>query len=89
LVWSHRGQHEEAERMAREAVAIAEGTDALIRQGDALCDLAEVLRSAGRLQEAVTILEQALERYERKRNLPMAAQIRQRLGASEDSVPLA
>ena len=89
LVWSHRGQHEEAERMAREAVAIAEGTDALIWQGDALCDLAEVLRSAGRLQEAVTILEQALERYERKRNLPMAAQIRQRLGASEDSVPLA
>lgn len=33
------------------------------------------------------MLEQALERYQRKRNLDMAAQIRQRLGIGEDSVP--
>ena len=39
----HRGEHAEAERLAREAVAIAERTDALNCQGDALCDLAEVL----------------------------------------------
>jgi tetratricopeptide (TPR) repeat protein len=88
LVCSHRGQHEEAERLAREAVSVAEGTDALTFHGDALCDLAEVLKNAGRRREAEALLEQALERYQRKQNLPMAAQIRQRLGMGEDSVPL-
>ena len=88
LVHSHRGQHEEAERLAREAVAIAQRTDALNLKGDALCDLAEVLTRAGRPQEAAAMLEQALERYERKRNLAMVAQVRQRLGAGEDSVRL-
>ena len=48
LVHAHRGEHAEAERLAREAVAIAERTDALNSQGDALCDLAEVLAAAGR-----------------------------------------
>ena len=88
LVCSHRGQHEEAERLAREAVAIAEGTDALTVQGGALCDLAEVLDKAGRPQEAAAILGQALERYERKKNLAMVTQLRQRLGAGEDPVQL-
>ena len=88
LVCSHRGQQEEAERLAREAVAIAEGTDGLNMQGDALCDLAEVLQRGGRPHEAAAMLEQALERYERKKNLAMVAQVRQKLGAGEDSVPL-
>jgi tetratricopeptide (TPR) repeat protein len=88
LVCSQRGEHAEAVRLAQEAVAIAERTDALNMQGDALCDLAEVLERTGREQEAAAVLEQALERYQRKRNLPMVAQVRQRLGAGEDSVPL-
>jgi hypothetical protein len=79
LVCSHREQHEEAERLAREAVAFAERTDALNQEGDALCDLAEVLRRAGHPEKAVATLEQALERYERKRNLAMEAQVRKRL----------
>jgi len=79
LAW--RQEHEEAERLAREAVAIAEQTDSLNTQGDALSDLAEVLERAGRAQEATAVLEEALERYERKRNLAMAAQIRDRLRA--------
>jgi hypothetical protein len=39
----------------------------------------EVLRSAGRVEEAAAALEQALERYERKRNLVMAEQVQARL----------
>ncbi|HVN60118.1 MAG TPA: AAA family ATPase [Gaiellaceae bacterium] len=81
LVHAHRGEHAEAERLAREAVEIAERTDALNAQGDALCDLAEVLEAAGRPTEAAEALEQALDRYERKQNLAMAAQLRPRLEA--------
>ena len=52
LVDAYRGDHAQAERLAREAVAIIEPTDMLNQQGDALCDLAEVLAAAGRTDEA-------------------------------------
>jgi class 3 adenylate cyclase/tetratricopeptide (TPR) repeat protein len=79
LVHAHRGQHSGAARLAREAVDLIERTDQLSYQGDALCDLAEVLAAAGRVDEAAEALEQALERYERKKNLAMVAQVRPRL----------
>ena len=41
-VLARRGEYAEAERLAREAVAISAGTDALNWQGDAHADLAEV-----------------------------------------------
>jgi hypothetical protein len=47
-------------------------------QGDALSDLAEVLDAGGRSDDAEAALEQALERYERKRNVAMADQLRAR-----------
>jgi tetratricopeptide (TPR) repeat protein len=78
-VFAHRGAHAKAEPLAREAVEVAEGTDTLNGQGDALCDLAEVLAVAGRADQAAEALEQALERYERKKNLAMVAQVRPRL----------
>jgi tetratricopeptide (TPR) repeat protein len=81
LVHAHRGDHAQAEPLAREAVAISERTDALNWQGDALCDLAEVLAAAGRTDEAAEALEQALDRYERKKNLAMVAQVQPRLKA--------
>ena len=80
LVDSASGKHAEAEHLAREATAIAERTDALNWQGGALRDLAEVLAAADRADEATATLEYALERYERKKNLAMAAQVRARLG---------
>ena len=80
-VESHRGRHAEAEALAREAVARSESTDALNMQGDALADLAEVLVEAGRLDEAATAFRAALERYERKRNVAAAAQVRARVAA--------
>ena len=82
-VLARRGQHAEAERLAREAVELAEKTDVLIRQGHALADLAEVLELAGRREEAATALHEALERYERKGALAPAGQIRERLVAFE------
>jgi class 3 adenylate cyclase len=78
-VYAHRGEHSEAERHAREAAEIAERTDGLNLQGGALCDLAEVLAAADRDDEAVRAFEQALERYERKKNLAMLAQVRPKL----------
>jgi tetratricopeptide (TPR) repeat protein len=79
LVHAHRGEHAEAERLAREAVEIAETTDGLNYQGDACCDLADVLAAAGRTEAAADALEQALDRYERKKNLAMVAQVRRQL----------
>ena len=79
LVDAHRGDDGEAETLAREAVSLAERTDSLDYQGHALRDLAEVLACAGRTDEAPGALERALERYERKKNLAMVAQVRPRL----------
>jgi class 3 adenylate cyclase/tetratricopeptide (TPR) repeat protein len=78
-VLARRGDHEGAERLAREAVSFAEPTDFLNEQANAYRDLAEVLRSGGPTEDAVGALEHALERYERKRNLIMADQVRARL----------
>jgi tetratricopeptide (TPR) repeat protein len=78
-VHSHRAEQPEGERLAREAVAITERMDGLNFQGDAYCDLAEVLAAAGRTDEAAQALEEALERYERKKNLAMVAQVKPKL----------
>jgi len=66
--------------LAREAVAISERTDALLWQGDAGVDLAEVLVAAGQADEARTALEVALDCYERKKSLVMAERVRGQLG---------
>ena len=57
----------------------AERVDGLTWQGDGYLDLAEVLASAGRIDKALEAYGLALERYERKKNLAMVAQARQRL----------
>jgi tetratricopeptide (TPR) repeat protein len=58
---------------------MSEQTDSLDAQSLALWDLAEVLASAGRPDEAEAALEQALERCDRKKNLALARQFRERL----------
>jgi tetratricopeptide (TPR) repeat protein len=87
LVQASRGEHVQAEQLAREAVAIGEQTDALNFQGDALCDLAEVLQSAGSTDEAAATLAQAFDRYERKGNLVMADRTRTRLAELRTTAP--
>jgi class 3 adenylate cyclase len=79
LVDAAAGKYADAEQLARAAVAIAERTDALNDQAGALGDLAHVLSSAGRTAEALAVLEEALARYERKRNLAMAQRVRAKL----------
>ena len=86
-VLARRGEHAEAERLAREAVAIGEETDLLDAQGDTHADLAEVLSLADRPKEAAEALEQALERYERKGNLVSAQRAQTRLAELQDAAP--
>jgi class 3 adenylate cyclase len=87
FVHVRRAQHTQAEQLAREAVAITERTDGLNWQGDALCDLAEVLHAAGRSDEAAAAFAQALERYQQKNNLAVAAQVRERLAELRPAAP--
>ncbi len=85
-VHAHRGDHSQAEQLAHQAVSIIEQTDALNLQGDAYCDLAEVLTRSGKAREAQAALEQALDRYNCKKNLAMVAQTRPRLKALEEEL---
>jgi tetratricopeptide (TPR) repeat protein len=85
-VLARRGDRQDAERLAREAVAIAETTDDPNGQGDVYADLAEVLELGGRLAEARDALEQALQRYEGKGNVVSAARVRRRLRELEPAV---
>jgi len=73
-----RGGIGEAERVAREAVELAEATDDLNSRADTLLDLAEVLRVARSIDRAVNAVDLALDRYERKGNVVGAALARRR-----------
>ena len=70
------GDPSEAERLAREAVAIASATDYLVAHAMAVADLADVLRLAGRQQESASVLEEAIRLHEAKGNLAAAARLR-------------
>jgi tetratricopeptide (TPR) repeat protein len=85
LVHSARSHHAEAERLARKAVGFSLRGDSPLKQGEALRDLAEVLNAAGKKDDAADALEQALECYERKGNVPDAARVRVRLEQLEDA----
>jgi len=65
-VLSARGQHAEAEDVAREAAAIMGKTDYLLEHGDALVHLAHVLRESGKKDEAVAAARESLALYEQK-----------------------
>ena len=74
-VRAQTGEPEEAERLAREAVALAAETDFLNLHGDALARLAEVLRHAGAPGEAAQAAAEAVELYTAKGNTVAAARV--------------
>jgi tetratricopeptide (TPR) repeat protein len=58
-----------AESLAREAVAFAASGDFVLALVDALADLAEVLRLAGRYDEAIDAMNEAVELHQRRENV--------------------
>jgi class 3 adenylate cyclase/tetratricopeptide (TPR) repeat protein len=69
---ARQGKLEEAETLAREAVAITRPSDWLTMRGDSLIDLAEVLRLADRRAEAAAAGKEALTLYEQKGDIVSA-----------------
>jgi DNA-binding SARP family transcriptional activator len=75
------GRAEEAEALARRAVALLEPTDLLSHRADAMLDLADVLTACGRGEDALRAFATAIELYERKGNAAAAARARDRGGS--------
>jgi class 3 adenylate cyclase/tetratricopeptide (TPR) repeat protein len=78
-VAARRGEYAEAERLAREAIAIGERTEDLNSKAEARADLGEILALAGRREEGARAIEEALGRFEAKENVVRAGQMRARL----------
>jgi tetratricopeptide (TPR) repeat protein len=75
-VLAHAGRCDEAVRLAGEAIALVEPTDMLAHHGDALLDLAAVLRACGRAREARDATTAALALYDAKGSVAQAARAR-------------
>jgi class 3 adenylate cyclase/tetratricopeptide (TPR) repeat protein len=76
-----RGELEEAVRLAREAVALADGTDYISKRGECHQRLGEVLRQAGQNEAAREAFTNALGLFERKGNEVLAARVRKELAS--------
>jgi class 3 adenylate cyclase/tetratricopeptide (TPR) repeat protein len=79
MVAARRGAFEDAEKMARDAIAQIEAGDFINDQADARMALAEVLQLAGRAPEAVEVVQEALDRYRAKGNVTQSAIAESRL----------
>jgi tetratricopeptide (TPR) repeat protein len=75
-ILAHRGSIDAGARFAREAVAIAEHTEAPDAHADALVDLARVLTLGDQGEQAAQAASEALALYKRKGNTVMAEQTR-------------
>jgi tetratricopeptide (TPR) repeat protein len=74
---ARKGEFEEAERMAREALEIMARTDAIDDRADVYVALSEVLRLAGRHDEATAAADEAARLFEAKGNLAALARLRE------------
>ena len=80
---SQSDDHEAAYRLASEAVELGRKTDCPSRRGDTLMVLAEVLRPAGDPDGASEALREAIDLYDAKENLVLAAAARGLLASLE------
>ena len=76
-ILARRGELEDAERLAREAVALSEPTDALEAKARAYCDLATVLGAAGKGDAARVALARAKALFEEKGHTAGVARVEQ------------
>jgi tetratricopeptide (TPR) repeat protein len=88
-VLARHGATAEAERLAREAVALGARTDMLNLQAVAALDLAEVLELGGRPDAATDEVARALALFERKGNLVLANRTRIKLNELRAGTPSA
>ncbi len=79
-VLARRGRVEEAETLARAGVALLAPTDLLSHRGDAMLDLAEILRATSGRPMYLASLGAALVEYEHKVNAVGAGRVRALLG---------
>jgi class 3 adenylate cyclase/tetratricopeptide (TPR) repeat protein len=76
MVLARRGEFAEAERLARDALRVVDGTEWLVFRAKARTCLAEVLRLAGKPPEAAAVLREAVDLYERKGAVVLAERTR-------------
>lgn len=86
-LFSRGGKHDEARRVAEEAVAIAEQTDALVDHGDACLALATVLAAAGDVAGSRAAAQRGVDLYERKGAMTLADKAHGVLGKRPLSTP--
>ena len=84
-VLAHRGELEEAVRLAAEAAALIESTQELLNMPELLMCQAEVLELAGRPEDAKAALTKAVDAAGRKGSVVGAALATERLAALETS----
>jgi hypothetical protein len=83
IVRSNDGDHDEAVRLAIEAVAFLEGREAIWQEGDANRILGDALTAADRRSEAADAYAGALALYEAKGVIPLIDRTKARLAAIE------
>jgi tetratricopeptide (TPR) repeat protein len=86
-VLAQRGEDSAAEALVREAVALIGPTDWLNARAGVQLDLAEVLELAGRRDEAMLAVTEALHLFEAKENVVAARRVRDRLATLGVSGP--
>ena len=67
-ILARQGRFEEAEELARAAVAMLRETESIGFEADALVELATVLSLSAKRDEALEVIDQAIALYEKKGN---------------------
>ena len=84
-VLARRGETAPAEQLARQGVALARKIESPNALADALMDLAEVLRLAGRSTDVAAVIDEAIRLYDSKGNVVAGARARRQLSAARST----